>query len=72
MSWAFLVAGSPTTVVSEWKVDSAATRRLMLVFHRGLLARRASAGSGGARALRTPAFRHPFYWGAFVMIGEGQ
>src|SRR5581483_166817 len=36
MSWAFLVAGAPTTVVSQWKVDSAATSRLMVSFHRHL------------------------------------
>ena len=34
MSWAFFVAGASTTVVSQWKVDSASTARLMVGFHR--------------------------------------
>lgn len=80
MSWAFLVAGTPTTVVSQWKVDSAATSKLMVAFHRNL---KASGGAGviagRAEALRaavlpllaTAEYRHPFYWAGFVMIGNG-
>jgi CHAT domain-containing protein len=34
MSWALFVAGTPTTVVSQWQVDSASTARLMMAFHR--------------------------------------
>jgi CHAT domain-containing protein len=36
MSWALFVAGTPTTVVSQWQVDSASTAKLMAAFHRGL------------------------------------
>ena len=36
MSWALFVAGSPATVVSQWKVESASTTELMLGFHRNL------------------------------------
>jgi CHAT domain-containing protein/Flp pilus assembly protein TadD len=75
MSWAFLIAGTPTTVVSQWKVDSASTSELMGAFHRNL-----RAGVGGrADALRaaelellqSEKYRHPFYWAGFVMIGDG-
>src|SRR5262249_23275751 len=38
MSWAFFVAGSPTTVASQWKVESTSTTQLMLEFHRNLKA----------------------------------
>ena len=34
LSWALFVAGSPTTVVSQWKVASASTAQLMLEFQR--------------------------------------
>lgn len=34
MSWALFVAGTPTTVASQWQVDSASTARLMMAFHR--------------------------------------
>src|SRR5215468_2432809 len=36
LSWAMFVAGAPATVVSQWKVESASTRDLMLGFHRRL------------------------------------
>src|SRR6185503_14959916 len=36
LTWAFFVAGTPTTVVSQWKVDAAATSELMVDFHRNL------------------------------------
>ena len=36
LSWAFFVAGCPTTVVSQWKVDSASTAELMIAFHKHL------------------------------------
>lgn len=79
MSWAFLVAGTPTTVVSQWKVDSASTSELMLAFHRNLKVKSGSPLSGRAQALReaelqllaSPQYKHPFYWAGFVMIGNG-
>jgi len=77
MSWAFLIAGTPTTVVSQWKVDSASTTQLMLGFHRNL--RSHANFSGKADALRTsalallqdPQYKHPFYWAGFVVVGDG-
>ena len=73
MSWALFIAGSPSTVASQWKVEAAATNRLLLGFHRNL------QHSGKARALqlaaldlmKTPAYRHPFYWSSFVLMGQG-
>ena len=38
LTWALFVAGVPTTVVSQWQVESASTRDLMLHFHRALKA----------------------------------
>jgi CHAT domain-containing protein/Tfp pilus assembly protein PilF len=70
MSWAFFVAGSPSLVASQWKVDSASATQLMVNFHRGL---RYPTGLPGistpkARALqraalqvmKTPQYRHLF------------
>jgi CHAT domain-containing protein len=39
LSWAFFVAGSPTTVVSQWKVLSASTTDFMVDFYRNLQAK---------------------------------
>ena len=77
MSWAFLIAGTPTTVVSQWKVDSASTSQLMVAFHRNLKSHpdfsgKAEALRGAALALLTnPQYKHPFYWAGFVVIGDG-
>ncbi|MEK6299738.1 MAG: CHAT domain-containing protein [Acidobacteriota bacterium] len=81
LTWALFVAGSPTTVVSQWKVDSASTTQLMLEFHRKLKNGMISGnkGIGTARALQQAAmkllrgneYRHPFYWAGFVVMGAG-
>jgi CHAT domain-containing protein len=81
MAWAFFVAGAPTTVASQWKVDSASTTLLMTNFHQLLTsqASRSGARTTKAQALRGAAlkllsnsqYRHPFYWAGFVMIGDG-
>ena len=77
MSWAFLIAGTPTTVVSQWKADSASTSQLMVAFHKNLKSH--TDFSGKAEALRSaalalmekPQYKHPFYWAGFVVIGDG-
>lgn len=80
LTWAFFVAGSPSLVVSQWKVDSAATRLLMLDFHRNLKAssadsklqdRKAQALRAAAlKMLQTGDYKHPFYWASFVLVGN--
>jgi CHAT domain-containing protein/Tfp pilus assembly protein PilF len=74
LSWAFFVAGCPTAVVSQWKVHSASTSDLMLAFHRRLRAGRSTAAALREAALavkRDARYRHPFYWAAFVAVGDG-
>lgn len=73
LAWAFFVAGTSTTVVSQWKVASASTTEFMLTFHQKL------KSESKAEALRSAAlqlskqdqYRHPFYWAPFVLIGNG-
>ncbi len=71
---AFLQAGARTQVLSLWKVDDEATVALMALFYRHL-----AEGKGKAEALRlaqmglardNPQWRHPFYWGAFLLSGD--
>ncbi len=77
MSWALLVAGASSTVVSQWRVDSAATSQLMVNFHRVMasspdLAHKARAlQRASLAALNGGTYKHPFYWAAFQMIGNG-
>ena len=73
MTWALFVAGSPATVVSQWKVESTSTTELMLEFHRSL-----HGGAGKAEALRRASLKlladrrygHPFYWAGFIVVGD--
>jgi CHAT domain-containing protein/tetratricopeptide (TPR) repeat protein len=82
LSWAMFIAGVPSIVVSQWKVESAGTRDLMVNFHRGLITRpagsRAKPAKGEAlrqaalKVMKNPQTRHPFYWAGFVLVGEGR
>lgn len=80
LTWALFMAGVPSTLVSQWKVDSASTRELMVNFHQ--LSRSSDPSTRGiakAEALRraalkvmkNPTTRHPFYWAGFVLVGDG-
>jgi CHAT domain-containing protein len=79
LSWAIFVAGAPATVVSQWKVESASTRELMLGFHQRMMAP-SKTKSTKAEALRqaalklmkNPGVSHPFYWAGFVLVGDGR
>jgi len=82
LTWAFFVAGSPTTVVSQWSVESESTTELMLNFHHNL------KGPGGGsqyamtkaealrqaqlKLLRTKRYQHPFFWAGFVVVGDAR
>lgn len=73
LSWAFFVAGVPTAVVSQWKVDSMSTSELMLEFHGSLQTRGAKESLRKAmlELTKNKQYNHPFYWAAFVVVGEG-
>jgi CHAT domain-containing protein len=80
LTWALFVAGAPATVVSQWEVESASTRDLMLGFHRRLQAPRSAGRQTKAESLRQAALKlmknpetnHPFYWAGFVLVGDGR
>ncbi|HYI08159.1 MAG TPA: CHAT domain-containing tetratricopeptide repeat protein [Thermoanaerobaculia bacterium] len=73
MSWALFVAGVPSTVVSQWKVDSTSTTELMIELHRNLRAGRSHAEALRRAALKTRAKHpHPFYWAPFVVVGSAR
>lgn len=77
-SWAMFIAGVPSTVVSQWKVESASTRDLMVNFHRGLISPAGTKPTksdalrhAALKLMRNPATSHPFYWAGFVLVGDG-
>jgi CHAT domain-containing protein len=75
LSWALFVAGSPAALVSQWKVESVSTTRLMLEFHRNLtrsgLPRARALQAAAKKMMRVAEHRHPYYWAGFVLVGEG-
>lgn len=76
LSWAMFIAGVPSIVVSQWKVESAGTRELMVNFHRGLIspakpAKGEALRQAALKLLKNPETNHPFYWAGFVLVGEG-
>ena len=70
-SRAFLFAGSPSLVVTQWDIADEPTMVLMDRFYAEL-----QQGGSKARALRQAQlaarakFPHPAYWASFVLIGE--
>ncbi len=78
LSWAMFIAGVPSLVVSQWKVESAGTRELMVNFHRGLispttkLTKSEALRQAALKLLKNPETNHPFYWAGFVLVGEGR
>jgi CHAT domain-containing protein/tetratricopeptide (TPR) repeat protein len=74
LSWALLVSVVPTTVLSQWKVDSESTSRLMVAFHQNRRNGMSDTESLRAAALsirKVAGFTHPFYWAPFIVIGAG-
>lgn len=82
LTWAFFAAGVPTTVASQWKVDSKSTTELMVEFHKQLKPRlmgdRTAPGPAESlrraalKLMRTEEYSHPFYWAGFVVVGDGR
>ena len=68
---AFQTAGAQSVLMSLWKVDDQATQELMTEFYRQWLKHgdKAEALDEAQQKLRA-SFPHPYYWGAFVLVGE--
>ena len=68
---AFKIAGAGNVLMSLWKVDDAATQELMTAFYEKWAnysnAQKAFKEAQIALKVKYP---HPYYWAAFVMIGE--
>ena len=67
----FLYAGTPSLVVSLWRVNDRSTTLLMKRFYEGLL-----EGLSKPAALRQAGidikarFPHPYYWAPFILMGK--
>ncbi|WP_027001381.1 CHAT domain-containing protein [Hugenholtzia roseola] len=68
---AFQQAGAKTVLMSLWKVSDEATQMLMTEFYKNLLAGKTKRQAFLSAQLALKAqFPEPYYWGAFVMVGE--
>ena len=68
---AFLVAGADALIMSLWKVDDAATQQLMKNFYTSWIKlRNKQKAFKQAQLQLMTKYRDPYYWGAFVMMGQ--
>jgi CHAT domain-containing protein/tetratricopeptide (TPR) repeat protein len=74
LPWAFLSSGSSSVIVSLWNVNDRSTADLMRFFYENLQQGndRATALENAQKTMLTSerwAYRHPFYWAPFVLVG---
>jgi CHAT domain-containing protein len=68
-----MLSGNPTQVVSLWPVQDDSTRQIMTDFHKNLL-----NGQSKSHALRQALlkgmnkYKDPYYWAAFMLVGNAQ
>jgi len=68
---AFQTAGAKTLIMSLWKVDDKATRELMTTFFENWMKVKNKRQAFLAAQMTIKAkYKLPYYWGAFVLLGE--
>jgi CHAT domain-containing protein len=69
---AFLSTGAPSVLASLWEINDRSAVTFMDSFYRQLRQTdKATALALAQRQMRQRGmYRHPYYWGAFVMVGE--
>ena len=69
----FLAMGTPLVIAGNWKIDSAASKDLMIAFHRNRREQKLSSAESLRRAqieiLRREENNQPYFWAAFNLFG---
>jgi CHAT domain-containing protein len=72
---AYIIAGAESQVMSLWKVDDTGTKDLMVSYYNRLMnneGRSEALRQTQLAMLRSQNYQHPYYWGAFLPIGDWQ
>ncbi len=74
LSRSLFIAGTPSVIVSLWKVPDAATAFLMTEFYRNLQEQKLDKAQALRQAMLTTMkrYRNPIKWAAFTLIGEAE
>ena len=67
----FMYAGAGSIVASLWPVSDEETAFLMTKFYQDLLTMTRADALHAAQLKTKKRYRHPFYWAAFQLIGNG-
>ncbi|RUT07582.1 hypothetical protein DSM106972_018420 [Dulcicalothrix desertica PCC 7102] len=67
-------SGARSTVATLWSVDDTSTSAFMVEFYKQLakpnMTKAEALRNAQIALLKQPAFKHPFYWAPFVLIGN--
>ncbi|MBA4349167.1 MAG: hypothetical protein C0415_04155 [Thermodesulfovibrio sp.] len=66
---AFIYAGTPSIITTLWKVNDMTTYMLMSEFYKNLKTMKKADALRAAQLNLMKTYRHPFFWGAFVLNG---
>ena len=69
---AIRVAGAESLIMSMWEVDDKATQELMTYFYDYWIDKNKTKKEAFKEAQQKirEKYKHPYYWGAFIMLGE--
>jgi CHAT domain-containing protein len=67
---AFIYAGTPSVITTLWQVSDVATYMMMQDFYQNLKSMRKADALRAAQLTLMKNYRHPFFWGAFVLTGD--
>jgi len=72
MGRAFQYAGARSVLMSLWSVSEVASTRLVESFFRSLKEGKSKSEAlvAARNTLRKGVWNHPFFWAAFILVGE--
>jgi len=73
LATAFNTSGASSVIASMWKVDDEATKKIFVEFYKNLksgMSRSESLRQAKIKLIKNAKTSHPFYWGAFILLGD--